>query len=38
MVANRWNNPGLYDPAYDVTCDGVINIRDIGIVTAAFGN
>lgn len=38
LVAGRWNNPGQYDPAYDVTCDGVIDIKDIGIVTAAFGN
>lgn len=37
LVANRWNNPGLYDPAYDVTCDGVIDMRDIIIVTRAFG-
>lgn len=37
LVASRWNNPGLYDPAYDVTCDGVIDIRDIIIVTRSFG-
>lgn len=37
LVASRWNAPGAYDPAYDLDCDGVIDIRDIGIVTAAFG-
>ncbi len=37
LVANRWNNPGQYDPAYDVNCDGVIDMRDIIIVTRAFG-
>jgi hypothetical protein len=36
-VATRWNDPALFDPAYDVTCDGVIDVVDVEIVTAALG-
>jgi len=40
-VAGRWqarlDEPG-YAPLYDVNDDGVINIVDIGIVTAAWGD
>jgi len=37
LVARRWNNAGSYDPAYDLNCDGVIDVVDITLVTAAFG-
>jgi CSLREA domain-containing protein len=37
LVANRWNNPGSYDPAYDLDCSGAIDIKDVMLVSAAFG-
>lgn len=37
LVANRWNNPGSYDPAYDLDCSSTIDIKDVMLVTAAFG-
>ncbi len=37
LVANRWNNPGSYDPAYDLDCSSDIDMLDIMLVAAAFG-
>ncbi|HSN75502.1 MAG TPA: dockerin type I domain-containing protein, partial [Anaerolineae bacterium] len=37
-VAERWYNPATYSLLHDLNCDGVINIVDIMLATAAFGN
>lgn len=37
-VAERWHNPATYAFLYDLNCDGVINIVDIQLTTAAFGS
>ncbi len=36
-VASRWNAPASYDTAYDLNCDGVIDMLDVMLVTATFG-
>ena len=37
-VAERWYNPATYTVLHDLNCDGVINIVDIQLATAAFGS
>lgn len=37
FVIDRWGDPGLYDAAYDLNDDGIIDVVDIVLLSSEFG-